>query len=377
MRSAFDDPEPTSPNPQPTADIPSDLWQTPAEAVAALANLGQPIPTGFEPVDRQLRGGGLPPGHIIVIGGPPEAGKTTIAVEMALAMSAHIPCFGLFSDEGRAQAAARVGVMSGVPMKQIDEDAAAAGAEMADRLAERSLTLLKPDTQWSYAENIVKHAAATLGPGQPAAIFLDSVQTIQVRRPDDGDDPLSPRLAAKALVTACRAWGDTYGFIFVLTSQASRAFYRFKKDDDNINAIAAFSESGAIEFMADVALVLSRPDETTKVVRAKFVKNRLKGTANGFALKYDVERGRMAEVDAVAVEQADQQADRERLRAVEAAVLDELKKAEDGLSRAHITELTHKRKGDVLAALENLIHDRKAYQKKAGRAVLYFYVEGR
>ena len=356
---------------------PSDLWLTPDEAVAALGLDGGPIPTGWDPLDRQLRKGGIPPGRIMVVGGPPFAGKTTVVAAIALAMAQHVPVFALFSDEGRSQAAVRIGVMLGLKLEDIDNDPVTAGTQMVDLLGERSIYMLKPDTDQSYADDVVKFAASRVDPGQPALIVLDSVQTILSTKPHDDQSPESPRLAAKRLVIDCRSWADSHKFIFLLTSQANRAFYRSKKDDENAVAIAAFSESGQIEYMADIAIVLSLPDENSEVVKVRFVKNRLKGSAKNFSVKYSPDTGRLVEVDQAEADVAAQEASRARLKPVEAAILHELRNADDGLSRANLSELTHKRKVDLLAGIESLVDSKKIFSTKSRRNILYFAVEGR
>jgi len=354
-----------------------DLWLPPDAVIAAMANDGDPVPTGWAPLDRQLRGGGIPPGRVVVIGGPPFSGKTTVVCSAALKMSERMPVFGLFSDEGRTQAAVRFAVMLGIPLAEIDADPAGSSARVKEILGERSIHLLKPDTENSYAENVVAQARKLTSPGEPALIILDSVQTVLTKRPDENEAPESPRLAAKRLVMACRAWADELRYTFILTSQANRGFYRSKKDDENSAAIAAFSESGAIEYMADIALVLSLPDEQSEIVKVRFVKNRLKGSIKSFQQRYSAETGQMAEVDDQAAEDAEHEAATARLAPIKAAVMRILAKSSDGLSTANLAEMSGKRKADIVAAVQSLEGERLVFSQKSGRQILWFQVAGR
>lgn len=354
-----------------TPEPPSDLWLSPDAAIAALAKEGNPIPTGFAPLDRQFRKGGIPPGRVVVIGGPPFAGKTTLVADIALHMSQSAPVFALFSDEGRSQAAVRIGVMLGVALQQIDDDPESSAIRVGELMGQRAIHLLKPDTEKSYAENVVEFAVTQVEPGAPAIILLDSVQTILTRKLPDDTAPESPRIAAKTLVTACRAWAEKHTFTFILTSQANRAFYRSKRDEENSAAIAAFSESGAIEYMADVAIVLSLPDEKSEIVKVRFVKNRLKGSAKSFQVRYSSDTGRLVEIDDVTAEDAIAEEGRQRLSPVKDRILKELRRHKDGLTRLMIQDTLAQRKADVLSALRTLVDEKKVYPDQRGRQLFY------
>jgi hypothetical protein len=267
--------------------------------------------------------------------------------------------------------------MLGVPLQTIDENPAEASVSVGELMGERSIYLLKPDTDQSYAANVVAYARSVVPHGSPAIILLDSVQTILARKPSDDTAPESPRLAAKTLVTSCRAWAEAHNFTFILTSQANRAFYRSKKEDENSAAIAAFSESGAIEYMADVAIVLSLPDEKTEIVKVRFVKNRLKGTAKTFQVRYSPDTGRLAEVDEGAAEDAERAQRLERIKPVRDAVLENLEASADGLSTTHLAELCGVRKAEIVSTIAILKRDRLVFPKKSGRQILYFKVAGR
>lgn len=316
-------------NPRPKKGIqpcPSDLDLTPAQVLALMAKDADPVTTGFAPLDTRLRRGGIPPGRVISVGGPPFAGKTTLVADIALHVSKTMPVFALFSDEGRTQAAMRIGVMMGLQLEEIDDNPEKAATKLGELMDERSIFLRKPDDELATAEDLFDHAHKTLGPGVHALIILDSIQTIPARRDMDEDE----RQAYKAFMKLCRDKASEYGYIVLLTSQSNRASYRNRKTEENSVAIASFSGSAAIEFLSDVALVLSLPDENSEIVRVQVVKNRLVNVRarlpKAFHVKYQPESGRMVEVDEATREEANMAASKDRLRPVSDAIRSELGK---------------------------------------------------
>lgn len=292
-----------------------DQWLTVDATIAALQDEGDPIPTGFAPLDRQLRRGGITPGRILVVGGQPFAGKTTLVAAMALHMAQRVPVYALFSDEGRAQAAIRMGVMLGADLKEIEEKPLATSRSIAELLGERTIRLSKPDTEEGNAASVVAFARKHTQPNDAAVILLDSVQTIPTS--DNGESEESPRVAVKRFMKMVRAWASETKFVFLLTSQSNRASYRHRRGEENSLAIASFAESAAVEFMSDIALVLGTPSEA-EIVPVEFVKNRLKGTKKNFHVRYDDATGRLLEVDAeTAIDQKEKIRDERHERTVE------------------------------------------------------------
>lgn len=351
-------------NPPTTARPRFDRWLPPDAVIAAMAKEGEATPTGWSPLDRRLRRGGIPPGRVVSVGGPPFSGKTTVVVDIALHVSQRIPVFALFSDEGRTQAAQRIGVMLGVPLQDIEQDPASASVRMTELLGERSITLLKPESEESNAEDVFNHVASLIPEGEPAMVILDSIQTIP---PNGKDDSRSEREAYKEFMRVCRSKASGLGYIVLLTSQSNRASYRSRKSDENSVAIASFSGTAAIEFLSDVAIVLSLPDENSEIVKVEMVKNRLVGAVDKlprtFSVRYSAQMGRMLEVDEAERVEANAEAVRAKLRPVSEAILKELKKGKE-LSGA---ELERRMRGrgsgfgtaGTRAALQQLESDQK------------------
>jgi KaiC/GvpD/RAD55 family RecA-like ATPase len=341
-----------------------------------MAAEGNPVPTGWEPLDRQFRHNGISPGRILTVGGPPFAGKTTVVAQLAYHMAARSAVYGLFSDEGRTQAAVRIGLMSGIPVHRIETEPAAASKEIEEAMGERSIVLRKPDTELSTATHLIDTIRAKKTAAQ-VVVALDSVQTIALA--GDGVDD-SPRLSAKSFMGTVRKWAAELGYIFLLTSQSNRASYRHKKGEENTYAIASFSESSAIEYLSDIAIVLSIPDEN-EIVTVEFVKNRLKGTANKFFIKYDPTSGRMIEVegppevdDRPAKTEARAKAlarDNEHRFAELQTDIERLVKKHGEFSTNDIARETGGRKADVLAVLRAMEASKALDAHKKGQTIVW------
>jgi len=309
---------------------PSDLDLSPAAVLASMAKDGDPVPTGFAPLDARLRRGGVPPGRVISVGGAPFVGKTTVVADIALHVSQKMPVYALFSDEGRTQAAMRMGVMMGIPLEQIEEDPAKCATRLEEALGERSITLRKPDCDLATAADLFDFAANRTGAGNPAMVILDSIQTIPARRELDAG---SEREAYKLFMQLCRERASGNGWIVLLTSQSNRASYSRRKAEENSVAMASFSGTAAIEFLSDVALVMSLPNESDQIVKVEMVKNRLVNSQNrlpkSFNVRYDSASGRMLEVDESSLEAANAEATRIKLAPAMSAVMGELAKGQE------------------------------------------------
>lgn len=348
----------------------TDQWLSPEAVIANMAKEGEPVPCGWAPLDARLRRGGLTPGRVYAVGGPPFTGKTTIVVDIALGLAQRIPVFALFSDEGITQAAARMAVMLGVAIESVEGAPLEAAQELSSRIGERSLLLGRPDSDFANVSAVFDHVSAKVPKGQTAAIVLDSVQTIA---PDDQDDR-SERERILRLVQIVRRRAEDEGRIAILTSQSNRASYRNRAPDENSVAMSSFS-GAAIEFAFDVGIVLSLPDESSEVVRVDVVKNRLahfrERPSKVFHVKYCPDTGRMLELDQAAIDAATTEAGTKRMRPIKSKLLEELKKHRDGLSASKLQELTSIRRIDVFAALRALVAEQKVYAETRGRGVIY------
>jgi predicted ATP-dependent serine protease len=334
-----------------------DLWLPPDAVIAAMARDGEPVPTGWAPLDRQLRGGGIRPGRVVGVGGPAFSGKTTIVAAVGLHMAQFVPVYALFSDEGRAQAALRMGVMLGVPLEELESEPEKAAKKVGELLGERSIYLLNPGRQDSHAEAVVAHAKANTPAGSTALVILDSIQTIRTRGNDpEEEESVSP--SVRRLMKSCRAWADETRFIFLLASWVTRDSYKYKKRAENVHKLASFFGGASVEHCLDVGVCLDLPDDDG-IVPVEVPKNRLykHGASKRFSVRYDEATGRMLEIDAPAAD--DQRAERRKKEheGTVSKVMASIEKtvAKRGrMSTRQLCELTGGKRTNVLEALHGL-----------------------
>lgn len=362
--------------------VPEDLWLDPAETIARMAYEGDPVQTGFAPIDRVCRRGGIPPGRLVIIGGPPSSGKTTLVAQIIVKMSERIPCFALFQDEGRGPAAARIGTMLGVDIETIEERPQVAGGQVKDRMGERVIRLLKPDAETSCAKGVVDYANAHRNGDEPALIVLDSLQKVPSWPPDMRAGEIPEWQQVKKLVTDTRNWAEEHRLIFLFTSEAVTGLFREKDESKNVTAMSGYGGGRSAIYASDLALMLSLPDEETGIVTTRIVKNRLKRLRGDqgplkFSIRYDGDTARMAEVDAEAAEQAEVQAGAVRLRPIVQKAHQVLHANIEGLSSGQLVELCRPaRRQDIFAALKTLVAEQKVYTVAKGKSVTYFAKQG-
>ena len=104
--------------------------------------------TGIGELDRVL-GGGLVEGSVVLIGGDPGIGKSTLLLQALAAMEAHVPCLYVTGEESLGQVSSRA--------KRL-------GLKIGDL---RCLT-----------ETSIEHILAKLSREKPRVVVIDSIQTI-------------------------------------------------------------------------------------------------------------------------------------------------------------------------------------------------------
>jgi len=129
--------------------------------------LRAPLPTGFSALDTALGSGGLPRGHVVEIFGPPDSGKTTLALQIVARVQREGRTAGWMDAERTfdAEYAAALGVaIERLPLVQ--PDSAENGMAMLHCLASSgALDLLVVDS----AAALVPSLELEAGVGDPSA----------------------------------------------------------------------------------------------------------------------------------------------------------------------------------------------------------------
>lgn len=125
-------------------------------------------------------------------------------------------------------------------------------------------------------------------------LVVDSIQTIRAAGTDQAKDA---REKVDVVVRALKAVRDRYGFLVIATCELSRGAYRSRSVSETINDLAAFKESGGIEYAAQTALVLRSVPEESNLVDITVPKNRA-FKRNPFRLRMDHRTTSFTEVDA-------------------------------------------------------------------------------
>lgn len=235
--------------------------------------------TGIAPLDEAV-GGGLPVGRGLAIGAPPGGCKTTLGAQIMRDMArAGVAVAYLAIDECPSGIDSRNLQALGVPRQQADNP-----DEATIDLAAGELDPLPMMIVDDVTVDEVFHRLARRFPDKPRCVIIDSIQTVQTTR--SGEIGSKRDRVADVVETAKRCGRSARTrAAYVLISELARGAYASKHEDDLTNDLAAFKETGAIEYAVDVALVL-RDAEAPDMVRAGICKNRL-GPKSTFGLAFD------------------------------------------------------------------------------------------
>ena len=252
--------------------------------------------TGFPTLDRITRGG-LPTGKLLAIGGAPGAGKTALGVQWAFRWpqaGAHVGV--LACDEDASGLLIRFGQLLGIERADLERGDAAAKSKLVEWVSRVHFTLWDSDEDEISLERASKDLRATAG-DLPSVLLVDSLQTVRV---DGAAGAGSPRERIDAVVRAAKLAAKVDRHLVVATSELARGAYRSRDVSESINDLAAFKESGGIEYALGLALVLrSRPD-ANGLVDVTVPKNRFGNEKTPFAIRLDFARAGVREDTLVA-----------------------------------------------------------------------------
>ena len=254
-----------------------------------MQRLGRRLSTGFSTLDQAARGG-VPQGKLVILVGAPSSYKSTCAVHWShLWEAAGAFVAFLAADESPDAYAVRFGQLAGFRYEDLEAEQDDARRAAAGRLASRKILLLDGgETLLEDAATALEEVAGDL----QRVLVVDSLQTVrsavtvgqQSRREEIG-----------AVVTQLRAFVKG-GTIVVATSEMARSGYRSGDRTQDISALAAAKESGAIEYGADLILGLRSVREEVGQVDVEVAKNRLGPGKPEFRLRFDFESTALTEM---------------------------------------------------------------------------------
>lgn len=253
------------------------LGTSSATALEYFADIGEPVPTGIETVDR-ITNGGLRRGEPAIFGGAPNTGKTgtVLTIAFELAKKGHKAAVGAF-DEPKPRIAVRLGQFLG-----FDRETLWRGGDVESK---RAIAAMPVKIYNGRDKRVtVEWIAEKLGEHGPGIMVLDSLQTARSKLH-------TPRMTeTERLQTTCEAVTDLatqYKHLVLVTSEINREFYKNFDQALELNPMAAFSGTRAIEYTFMFAVVLLQPPNPAEHVLARTAKNKIGDGQPDFALKND------------------------------------------------------------------------------------------
>lgn len=342
-------------------------WSTPADVIARLANQGDPVPTGFSPLDNLLRRRGIPPGRVVIVGGPPGAGKTTLAKQIAA--SIQIPVVCLFMDEGVEPAAIKIGQQFQLDRDKLEVGEPETVVTLRTRLEEADIRLIETEHPEATFETAIQLALEIDAPVR--LVVADSVQTIKLVREQEADP--EDREAISTFMWKARHFAKKHDLILLLVAQLNRLSYRSKKDAQELNPLAMFAGSRAIEHASDVAILLETPNEND-VSRCVVARNRI-GDRGEFFVKLNRVTSTLVHVDPVEAAGADEALrDGDRVRRL-AAAKEKIRRVlsiHPGIGKKALRKVAGIHNDDCDAATEEMLRNEEIRIEKEGTIHKHF-----
>lgn len=269
-------------------------WRTPPDRARTLGGQGQRLELAIPALNTCTRGGPRT-GKLVVVGGAPGAGKTTLCVQLVLALARAGVLVGILAaDEEADGLLIRIGQQLGLQREQLEDgvpDARAALARYLEQIPDLVLVDAEEDT--ASVEDVSVGLTRRRRADQPSVLLVDSIQTV---RAAGTDAALTDKKRIDLVMAALKRAAKVDGHLVVATSELNRGAYRSSTASENTVGLAAFKESGGVEFGASLALVL-RSVKDDDAVDGEVVKNRLGGALPEFRLTLDRRRALFVEVE--------------------------------------------------------------------------------
>jgi hypothetical protein len=282
---------------------PPGLWLGYPEMLAERRDAANRFQTGLRLFDQKLEGG-LFPGVVVAIQGPPAAGKTGLATQLAVHLArAGCAVGALYADEGLSGAAVMLGQQFGasrVPLMAGNPEEIQRALDVAETLP--FFKVMRPSHHKATLEEFVHGFDAIAPRGMQRVWLLDSAQTLRLSsRNGIGRESQFDRIARA--VEMVRDLTLEFKAICLLVSRVNRAAYAPKKDEDRADPLAA-SWGVALEYFVELLVNLEgKPTLEKPRTALRVSKNRVSAYGN-FLLPLDMDfpRHGFIEVDAAADE---------------------------------------------------------------------------
>lgn len=275
----------------------ADLVVDIAPVIDALTAAKRPVtglPTGFLELDRYTRG--LQPGNLIILGGRPSQGKSTLATQITLAVAASAPV-AFFSVEmsKQEQTFRMLATLAGVDGHQLQcgqlsmFDQEQVGRAMAD-LADRQLWLDESGTVSALQiRSRARRLKARVGLG---LIVVDYLQLLQHQKADSREQQVAQtgRLLKQI--------GRELSVPVLALCQLSRGV---EQRQGHRPQLSDLRESGSLEQDADLVLLIHRPPAKTEPGAAPaptelIIAKQRNGPTTGIELRWIGEQYRFEEI---------------------------------------------------------------------------------
>lgn len=352
------------------AEIVPDGWRKPSEVLDAIPHPKFKFPTGFPSIDVACRGG-LPTGCVVVLVGWPDAGKTGLGTQIALDIATkNDVVVVLFTPDGGQEATAiRIGGLLELSQDLLEARDPDEKQRLAELLHEHRIFIVDDALDGMVFERVVADAER-FRPDLPHVYLIDSAQ--ECLATDDADD-LDERHRVIALMRKAHSTVEANPIpsLAIVTSQVSGQAFTPARKSDRTAPIGAPAESKKISFLSHLMISLEGdPAKEPDFGRGAVVKSKLRGPKPSFGLRVDPATSRLSEIDAVTVEQAqeDRKSRGREDRVSKIADRIEAKLLEFGeLSVGAIRERVTGAKDDIAAALDGLENQGRASWVKGGK----------
>ncbi len=228
------------------------------------------LATGIPSVDTAMRGGIAVP-RFVVVGGAPGVGKTSLAIYLAFLWACRGVWVGILAiDEGPEGVVMRIAQMLGFSVSALEEGDAELWELLLERLAKLPILIVDGDDDEATVENVAR-ALSVLAKGAPSVLVVDSVQTVRAVGSEKAD---GIRARIDIVVRALKRVPQRYLMMVIATCELARGSYRSKQAAEQINDLAAFKESGSIEYAGQTLFVLRSVPGEESLIDVAVPKNR-------------------------------------------------------------------------------------------------------